>query len=110
MAQAGAMEEIAFKDVDSDVSVTLADPRQSLVDPSAGPVTVTLPEDPYPGYCQDVREVKGLATLITLNGNGFNIDGNPTIAFAAAYGRRKVQFVAASGTAPAQYVITERIG
>lgn len=106
-AQGGAFEETAFNTITADVELTTADQRITLVDPAAGPITVTLPEVPYDGYSQDVRNVTALATAITIDGNGVNIDGNPTVAMAKAYGRIKVQYVPATGAAAAQYLILE---
>jgi hypothetical protein len=107
--QGGAWEETGFKDVAADAALTLKDQRVSLVDPTAGAVKVTLPAQPYPGYCQDVREVAGSANAITIDGNGYNIDGNPSIIMSTPYARRKVQFVAASDSAPAQYILIEKV-
>ena len=106
-AQGGAFEETAFKTITADVDLTTDDQRITLVDPTAGPVAVVLPDVPYDGYSQDVRNVTALATAITLDGNGVNIDGNPTVAIAKAYGRIKVQYVPATGAAAAQYLILE---
>jgi len=103
----GAFEETAFKMITADADLTTEDQRITLVDPTAGPTTVTLPDSPYVGYCQDVRNVTALATAITIDGNGTNIDGNPTVAFAKAYGRIKVQYVPEAGAAAAQYLILE---
>jgi len=103
----GAFEETAFNQITADADLTTDDQRITLVDPTAGPVTVTLPDVPYAGYSQDVRNVTALTTAITIDGNGVNIDGNPTVAFAKAYGRIKVQYVPATGAAAAQYLILE---
>jgi hypothetical protein len=106
-AKGGAFEETAFKQITADADLTTDDQRITLVDPTAGPVTVTLPEFAYDGYSQDVRNVTALTTAITINSNSVNIDGNPTVAFAKAYGRIKVQYVPATGAAAAQYLILE---
>lgn len=111
-AQAGAMEQTAFKDVAADVTLTDQDQRQVHVDDTAGPITVTAPDSSsvYPGYTLEVRKITALGNLITISGNGINIDGAPSIAFNAAYGVRQIQYIPASNSAPAQYIVIKKVG
>lgn len=106
----GAAEETSFNSITAGTTLTLDDPRITLVDPTAGALTIYLPASPYVGYSQDIRNVTALTTPITINGNGNLIDGNATTIIGAPYGRCKVQYLPASGGADAQYVVTESLG
>ena len=92
VAQAAAVEEVSFKEIDDDVTLTTDDPRIGHIDPSDDPLTVTLPEFPYKGYTFTGQNVTANTNSITLDGNGKNINGNPDITFSGAYAGRTVQY------------------
>lgn len=92
------LEEVGFLDISSDVTLTTGGPsaaysnRVGLVDPSGGVVTITLPEAVYAGYRFRATNVSSSANQIVLNGNGKNINGNPTASFSKAYGTMIVEY------------------
>lgn len=97
LAVAG-LEEVGGQAINSSVTLTTGGPsaansnRVGYVDPSGGIITITLPVAVYTGYRFRATNVSSSANAITLDGNGYNINGNPTASFSRAYGSMVVEF------------------
>lgn len=64
------------------------DPRRQRLDATLGIFTLTMPATPADGEVWMFYEVAGLATAITIDGNGRNINGAGTFTFNVAYRAR----------------------
>lgn len=81
-------EYLADKTLTADTTLTDNDPRLCLLDASGGIFTAFLPASPYRGQTRGFSENVGDATAVTIDGNGKNIDGNPTYTMNVAYRTR----------------------
>lgn len=92
------LEEVGTQSITADTTLTTGGPsaatsnRVGYVDPSGGAVVITLPDSVYAGYRFRATNVTSSANAITLNGNGKNINGNPTASFSRAYGSLVVEY------------------
>ncbi len=97
LAVAG-LEEVGGQSISASVTLTTGGPsaansnRVGYVDPSGGVITITLPEAVYTGYRFRATNKTSSANTITLDGNGKNINGNPTASFSRAYGSMIVEY------------------
>lgn len=89
--QADSLQPFADAVSSFTASGTLVYGRINRVDPSAGGLVLDLPASPGIGTRVLVKNVTDDTTTFTVDGNGFNIDGVPTIDFATA--RIAAQFV-----------------
>lgn len=73
---------------------TLADNDQRLVEYNCtgGAGTIYLPAQPDPWMEFEFVEVAGVATALTIDGNGKTIDGGGSLLLNGAYRRRKVRY------------------
>ena len=57
-------------------------------------ITITLPANPYLNSEIEVSDLMGAAATypITLNGNGYMINGSPTYEIGQSYGAVRLQF------------------
>jgi len=69
-----------------------ADPRRQRLDATAGAFTLTMPANSSDGDLWLLEEVAGLATAITIDGNGKNINGAATLTFNQPYRVRWLQW------------------
>lgn len=93
-----ALEEVGTLSITSSVTLTIGGPsaatsnRIGYVNPTGGAITITLPASVYAGYRFRATNVSASANPITLDGNGANINGNPTASFSRAYGSLTVEY------------------
>ena len=97
-------EQPTHKDCTADVTLTQHSPGMLHLDATAGVFTVYLPAEVYEGLRFDFSEVAGLATAVTIDGNGKNINGVASLVMNAPYRQRTVRY---SGT---QWIVTGGIG
>lgn len=63
---------------------TLVTGRINRVDPTAGPYTLDLPASPKVGDAVGIKNVTTDTTIITIDGNGNNVEGAASIAFSGS--------------------------
>lgn len=91
-------------------SVELTDKDQRLVEYNAtGNGAVRLPANPDPWMEFEFVEQVGGAGVLTVDGNGHNINGAPTLTMNVPYQLRAVRFVPALGVTVAQWVIVRAV-
>ena len=66
--------------------------RLIQLDASGAPFTLTLPAEPYVGTTFYLSEIAGSVNLVTVDGNGKNINGNPTMLMNGAYRQRHIRY------------------
>lgn len=66
--------------------------RLIQLDASGAPFTLTFPPLPYVGMTFLLSEIAGSVNLVTVDGNGKNINGNPTMLMNGAYRQRWVRY------------------
>lgn len=66
--------------------------RLIQLDASGGAFTLTLPPTPYTGMTFYLSEIAGSVNLVTVDGNGRNINGNPTMLMNGAYRQRWARY------------------
>ena len=66
--------------------------RLIQLDASGAPFTLTLPAEPYVGMTFYLSEIAGSVNLVTVDGNGKNINGGPSLLMNGAYRQRWVRY------------------
>lgn len=102
--QFAGVEHIGAKATSANVTLTDGDGRFIYLDATAGAYTVTLPAAPYEGQTYYVSENANLATAVTIDGNGKNINGAASLTMNAAFRQRVLRY---NGT---QWIVIGGIG
>lgn len=87
-------------------TLTYFDPETINLDPSAGGFTVTLPATPDTGHSFKFVEIANSANLVTIDGNGKNINGAANMGMNVARRARRIEYNTTSG----EWNITGGIG
>ena len=90
--QSPGFEIVGGQTVTSATSLTSDSGRLIQLDASGGAFTLTLPALPYVGMTFILSEIAGSVNLVTVDGNGRNINGNPTMLMNGAYRQRWVRY------------------
>lgn len=98
------VEILGAKATTTTVTLTDGDGRHVTLDATAGAYTITLPASPYEGQTYHFSENAGLATAVTISGNGKNINGVANLTMNAAFRQRVLRY---NGTA---WIIVGGIG
>lgn len=66
------------------------------VNATSAPVTVTLPATPNIGEVHIIIKQDSSANAVTINGNGYNINGSASVTLASQYDRKTIVFTGAA--------------
>lgn len=91
--------------VSATYELTDADQRLVEYNASGGAGTLKLPASPDPWMEFEVCESAGLATLLTVDGNGNTINGSASFLMNVPHRCRKFRFVPATGAAAAEWKV-----
>lgn len=90
--QSPGFEIVGGQTVTSATTLTSDSGRLIQLDASGAPFTLTLPALPYVGMTFYLSEVAGSVNLVTVDGNGKNINGGPSLSMNGAYRQRWVRY------------------
>lgn len=63
-----------------------------LANASAGAFTINLPASPVNGELSNIKKIDSTNNIVTINGNGYNIDGSTSIGIRHQYNSVTLQF------------------
>ena len=78
--------------ITADTTLTLNSNQLQEYDASAGNMAIVFPASPYEGCSFLTSEIGLSANAVTIDGNGNNIDGNPTATVNTIRARRMWRF------------------
>ena len=90
--QSPGFEIVGGQTITSTTTLTSDSGRLIQLDASGAPFTLTFPPLPYVGMTFCLSEIAGSVNLVTVDGNGRNINGNPTMLMNGAYRQRWVRY------------------
>lgn len=86
------MVEFGGLRVTAAVTLTAKSQRFLQLDATAGGFTLTLPSNPYSDMSFYLSEDGGSGNTITVDGNGYQVNGASTLTMNAAYRQRWLRF------------------
>jgi|JI9StandDraft_1071089.scaffolds.fasta_scaffold04260_4 hypothetical protein len=90
--QSPGFEIVGGQTCTSATTLTSDSGRLIQLDASGAPFTLTFPPLPYVGMTFLLSEIAGSVNFVTVDGNGKNINGNPTMLMNGAYRQRHVRY------------------